>query len=937
VKHELIMASTYLEKEMDAEMKELEEDEDLKDSDDELESDSDNDEGEELDEDPELQKKIIDLETEIQNNPYNYSAYIELVTLLRKTDDFEKLRSCRKKFSEFYPLTGELWLEWISDEQKIASTEEDKRMVENLFKKGVEDYLSVDLWLEFCQYSIGGIGTKEGIVKARDVHEQAITACGLHVAKGALIWEAYREFESALLSMMAPSGSEEIQTNYAEQNKRVLNLYKRQLRQPLLGMEDTFTEYKAFAKDETDNNVVSDYHKAKEKLKSREPFEEKLLEEENSIEHYQEYVDFELKLKDPPRIQIIYERAVAAHCLESSFWLQYLSYLDSNIKISNVSLPVFERAVRNVPWSVEIWCDYLRSLERYEQPHSKALSVFEQALSAGFGEPGAYLELWLCFIDYTRRRTVWSEDITETMSDLRTVFERANTHLAKCGGDPEFEVSKYCANLEADQFGSMENARKLWAEITNSHPFKASVWMEYVQLEKTFGDKKHLRKAYQRALEKTYDEPQLVINSYTQFEREEGSLEAFEYCRKLCKIKIEKVTANKSKHNDKKSAEEKLRIEKIEKKKEKDKQHRREKRQQISAEKLSVGKTTLNGNDNNVFLKPEVPELSEKKTNKVIALPSEFTGVKQSIPPPPGFTENKKRSIAPPPGFKEPLPKKQKTDDFDNLPAEEQRKLRTVFLSNLDFSVTDDQIKDIMSSSGVILDVRLVKKPNGQSKGFAFVEFEKYAEALEALKRDNELVDQRPMYISVCDPEKKTKVFKYDTGLEKNKLFVRGLDPEVTRKDLTEVFEKFGKLLDVRLSTYRNGHSKGIAFVDFEDEVCAAKALLKTDNMKIKTKEIKVALSNPPKRKEETQSSKDVKSLGGTEATEFGPRGKGRTQVLFTPRSISIPSKPASKLESVKFVKPGGGGNQGAASAQQSEENGVNSKSNEDFRKMLLK
>merc|ERR1712179_398449 len=142
------------------------------------------------------------------------------------------------------------------------------------------------------------------------------------------------------------------------------------------------------------------------------------------------------------------------------------------------------------------------SLERYEEPHREVLSVFEQALSAGFGDPAAYLQLWLCFIDYMRRRTVWEKDITESMSDLRTVFERANVHLAKCKGDPDFEVSKYCANLEADQFGVMENARKIWGDIVTAHPFKAVVWLEYIQLEKTFGDKKHLRKAYQRALEK---------------------------------------------------------------------------------------------------------------------------------------------------------------------------------------------------------------------------------------------------------------------------------------------------------------------------------------------------------------------------------------------------------------------------------------------------
>merc|ERR1719508_362335 len=145
--------------------------------------------------------------------------------------------------------------------------------------------------------------------------------------------------------------------------------------------------------------------------------------------------------------------------------------------------------------------------------------------------------------------------------------------------------------------------------------------------------------------------------------------------------------------------------EKIEKKKEKDKQYRRDKRQQISAEKRGSVENTQNGKDKNVFLKPSVPELPENGTKKVVAPPPGFPGAKKSVTPPPGFNENMKRTIAPPPGFKEPLPKKQKSEEFDNLSEIEQRKLRTVFLSNLDFSVTDTEIKDIMRSSGVVLEV----------------------------------------------------------------------------------------------------------------------------------------------------------------------------------------------------------------------------------------
>merc|ERR1719206_1442945 len=118
--------------------------------------------------------------------------------------------------------------------------------------------------------------------------------------------------------------------------------------------------------------------------------------------------------------------------------------------------------------------------------------------------------------------------------------------------------------------------------------------------------------------------------------------------------------------------------------------------------------------------------------------------------------------------------------------------------------------------------------------------------------------------------------------------------------DLAEVFEKYGKLKEIRLPIYRNGHSKGIAFVDYEDELGAATALIKADNMKLRSKEIRVALSNPPKRADRA-SQQEVQSLGGTVSKEFGPRGKGRSQVAFTPRSLTV----TSNLQPMKFVKSG--------------------------------
>lgn len=62
---------------------------------------------------------------------------------------------------------------------------------------------AVEVWLEYLQFSIGNMGIeKDSATKIRNLFERALTAAGLHVIKGAIIWEAFREFENVLVSMV---------------------------------------------------------------------------------------------------------------------------------------------------------------------------------------------------------------------------------------------------------------------------------------------------------------------------------------------------------------------------------------------------------------------------------------------------------------------------------------------------------------------------------------------------------------------------------------------------------------------------------------------------------------------------------------------------------------------------------------------------------------
>lgn len=94
-------------------------------------------------------------------------------------------------------------------------------------------------------------------------------------------------------------------------------------------------------------------------------------------------------------------------------------------------------------------------------------------------------------------------------------------------------------------------------------------------------------------------------------------------------------------------------------------------------------------------------------------------------------------------------------------------------------------------------------------------------DAKSALVKDRELLAGRPAFVSKCDPDKSTrqKQFKYPTNLEKNKLFIKGLPLTFSADELRDLFKEHGDLKDCRLVTYRNGHSKGMAYVEYIDEV----------------------------------------------------------------------------------------------------------------------
>jgi len=97
----------------------------------------------------------------------------------------------------------------------------------------------VAVWLEYVQYAIGGMADEGGLAVARDTFERALTAVGIHIASGIMLWEAYREFESAMLAGLQPTPGSVADADTMKQieiqTKRIAKLFQRQLSVPLIG------------------------------------------------------------------------------------------------------------------------------------------------------------------------------------------------------------------------------------------------------------------------------------------------------------------------------------------------------------------------------------------------------------------------------------------------------------------------------------------------------------------------------------------------------------------------------------------------------------------------------------------------------------------------------------------------------------------------------
>lgn len=370
------------------------------------------------------------------------------------------------------------------------------------------------------------------------------------------------------------------------------------------------------------------------------------------------------------------------------------------------------------------------------------------------------------------------------------VFENGANFLKQSYGDRYWDPSAVYRRtwasflaLQSKKIGNdgvvakeMAKAREIWKDIlaSDGNGRLATAWLEYYQFERRFGDVKETRKALFNALNSVTDFPDSITAMLKQFELEEGTLRDLDEAE-------ERIRRQKARLEERKLQQHALTTSK--------------QQQQYGGQRKEAYGQRLPRNDKNAkgnFGKRkdfEADQTSASPAKKVRFEPPAATAVKQQPAPAPEKREVKKAS---------------------DLPESERRR-RTIFVSNLNFSLSEDQLKEVFDGLevGPVAEVRLMKLNPGRSRGFGYVEFESPESVAKALTKDRHLIDGRPMYVSeykergggdlatnrmekaagVGQKNAAAEKYHFGAGPEKNKLFVRNIPKHAGEADLRTIFE----------------------------------------------------------------------------------------------------------------------------------------------------
>ncbi len=197
-----------------------------------------------------------------------------------------------------------------------------------------------------------------------------------------------------------------------------------------------------------------------------------------------------------------------------------------------------------------------------------------------------------------------------------------------------------------------------------------------------------------------------------------------------------------------------------------------------------------------------------------------------------------------------------------------------LFVRNLSWSVTEDDLYALFSEVGTVSSVRIpTRREDGKPRGFAFVEMATPENGDKAVRELNGTLFHNRDLVVAFQEDNRAGV-ESSSPVRNAKLFVRNLPPAITETRLQEVFRQVGTVQSVKIPFDReSGEPRQFGFVEMASADEAQKAMERLNHTLLEGKELIVDFQDPNRnRNKPPRSNNRFQNYGGERSTGYADR-----------------------------------------------------------------
>ncbi|KAI4109970.1 MAG: hypothetical protein L6R37_000320 [Teloschistes peruensis] len=506
---------------------------------------------------------MMKLVTYLATNQFAYLSHIQLIDLLHRGfrshiqkyksskssgrlptyELIPELRSAREAMNVRFAVGETLWIDWIEDEQVLATTFDECFAVMELCQKAVhEEPASTRLWSLYaawvtCLYAAATSDTaalesledvvdtpdwsaEDKLVAAEvcnrqqlmDVWASGAKATQWRIDQSHVLWNPYTEL---LLQDLQRS------TNLDSQSALKAHFLDR-LRTPHESWDRTFQMFSSFIskyENQSYEGIMTTVNQqcagSKAAYGVREMLELAIMragEADNDqlqLTKFTEYIEWETAQSRRKHafvfelVDMLYQRVLLRFPATTEIWEGYVMFLNEEIVSHSRPdidlLPLLDRATRHCPWSGSLWSQYLLAAERQRMPFPEIDQIKHKATNTGLLDAGGLeevLQIYVAWCSILRRRAFQEESTDEELDVAEVGIRSAIEDMERLGeakygiqyqGDPNYRLERvYIKYLT--QSRNWHAARGSWKKLISSRGDSHEFWLRYYSWEmKTWG------------------------------------------------------------------------------------------------------------------------------------------------------------------------------------------------------------------------------------------------------------------------------------------------------------------------------------------------------------------------------------------------------------------------------------------------------------------